>query len=176
MGTGMTKDELRQRLIDLYNTYRTAALNRRYYGAKLTHYRAWNLAFEIALAVGTSAAIGSWAIWRGESGQNIWAVMAALSTIIAVLKPILNLSKNIERYSKLFIGHGDACYDLERIVREVSASQTFDSDSLKRYRQILERHRKLAADDDPRPSKRLLKRCFDEVNLQIPPTSLWLPG
>ena len=88
----------------------------------LDEVRRLNTRLEVAIALGTSAAIASWAIWKTGSGEYAWLVISGLATLLAVIKPIINLPKQIERYSKLFVGHGDAQFDLERIAQQVKAT------------------------------------------------------
>lgn len=166
--------ELRQRLVNLYNTYRNAAFNRRYYGARLHRFRQYAFWMDMVVALSTSSAIGSWAVWRKE-GQVAWVTISALSAVLAAVRPVLKLPSKIELYSKLYRGHADSCYDLERIVEEVSASRTLTAGAMKRYERIKDRQQKLAADDEPRPSAALVRACFNETNAQIPADGLWLP-
>jgi hypothetical protein len=165
-----------QALKDYYNSYRTAFLSKEYYGRRLDRYLFYNKSLELILAISTSSAIGSWAIWKSSIGDMVWATLAAISALIAVIKPILNLQRNIERYSKLFIGHQDAYYDLEQIIREVKISQNISEEMGKEYQKILFRIRKLASKHDPKLNQKLLNKIYDEINkTHIPPNSLWMP-
>jgi hypothetical protein len=159
----------------LYSQYRTVSLNRKYYGNRLQTFRGWDRFFEITIAIGTSSAIGGWAIWHASIGSSLWAVLGALVAVLAVIKPFLQLSKQIERYTKLFIGYGDTFYDLDLLVFEIGRTQIYSNEMDKAYRKTLERLRLLAADDDPQPNQKLLRKCTAEVNKEIPMTSLWWP-
>ncbi|MGO9137256.1 MAG: hypothetical protein ACLP9S_04645 [Syntrophales bacterium] len=158
------------------NTYRTASMNRKYYGYRLSSVRRINIVLEIAVAVGTSSAIAGWVIWKSTSvGELLWAILAGISTLIAVVKPIINLSRQIEKYTKLFIGHGDVYYELQTIVLDIMKMKDYSTQSDQAFKSALEKMKKFAADDDPKPNKKLLRKCYDEVNKEIPMDSLWWP-
>jgi hypothetical protein len=160
----------------LQDAYRTALLNRLYYGYRLNAIKKWNLALEITLAVGASSVAGAWALWRNTmTGEIVWATVAGLAALLAILKPISQLPKDIEKYSKLFTEHGAAFYDLEVLVGEVTRRQRFGSELEEAFQKIQERLRALCGDDDPRPSKKQVDRFCEEVNAKIPVDSLWRP-
>ena len=165
-----------RRLRPLYQDYRTALLNRKYYGHKLEFLQRVNLGLEVLLAISTSSAIGGWAIWKNDLGSNIWAIFTAFAAILAILKSILNIGKRIEKYSKLFTGHSDVYYDLQEVVRQIESQCTFTPNMDRSYQKALERRRQLAGDDDPKPNDRLRWRYYHEVNKEIPPRTLWVPS
>lgn len=163
-------------LKDLYNKYRTALMNREYYGCRLAQVRKKNRNLEIAIAIGTSSAVASWAVWRDSAGELIWALVTAIATVLAIIKPFINYPKDIERYSKLFVGHGDVYFDLDRIVNSVRQNGGFEAEVLTAYEESIERIKELAAHDDPEPDEGLLRKCYTEVNERIPAHSLWTPN
>jgi hypothetical protein len=151
-------------------------LNRKYYACRLTTYRRWNLAFEIALAVGTSGTIGAWAIWKNGDGQYVWTFIAGAAAILALLKPILTLPKQIERYTRLFSGYSDLFYDLEQLSSEARITKSLSKEMIKSYGRSLDRYRKLAGDDDAQPDEPLRRKCYEEVLKEIPTAGLWVPA
>jgi len=162
-------------LSELYDQYRTAMLNRIYYGARLANFKRWNLAHEIAIAIGTSSALAAWAIWQTDTGVKVWAIITGLAAILSILKPILQISKQIERYSKLFAGHGDVLFDLEALIIKVRNTKEITKEIENIFKQSLSRIKTLAPQDDPKPIRKLLNQCYAEVNKQVPADSLWIP-
>jgi len=172
----MTGTSVYDSVKNVNNTYRTALMNRKYYGYRLSTVRTCNRALEILIAVGTSSAIGAWAIWKSTSiGANAWTIVAGLAVLFAVVKPILNLSKDVERYSKLFVGHGDVYYDLKTITMELARLRDYTDKMNETFQKTLERIKQLALEDDPRIDEKLRRRCFKEVKEEIPVESLWWP-
>ena len=130
---------------------------------------------EIAIAIGGSTAIGIWVLWKDSFGEYAWIAISGVATVLAIFKPIVNLAKQIERYSKLFVGHGDVQFDLERLAHDAKSTKSFDDESRKRYDEVLTRFRRLAEDDDPESNEELLGRCFESVKQRLPAESFWLP-
>ncbi|MCP4549663.1 MAG: hypothetical protein GY835_24675 [bacterium] len=162
-------------LVELYDNLRTSALNRKYYGRRLSLYRVINFSLELILAIGTSSALGAWAIFKEGPGEKAWLVISGMAALVALLKPVLNPTKNLERYAMLFAGHGDIYYDLEIVASEVRRHERFTDDLLATYLNTLARIKKIAASDDPNPSRRLLRTLYDEVNQELPAGNFWLP-
>lgn len=175
MNTQVNNEVLRRQLRDIYDCYRTALYNRQYYGCKLDQYRRWNRVLDIFLAIGSSTVVGGWLIWKNDIGATIWGIITAIVAVVAIAKPILDLPKAIERYSKLFVGHGDIYYDLRYLMSEVEQQQAFSDKMKESYQRTLNRRNTLAADDDANQNAKLAKKCFESVNKQIPPETLWMP-
>lgn len=174
-GGSPSSERLQSRLTDLYNEYGDAFINRLYYGDRLAKVKRWNLALEAAIAIGTSSAVGAWAIWRQDGGEAAWAVLAGIATVLAILKPILQLPKQIERYSRLFSGHGAACEDLESLVKTVRTARSYPKQVDDRRREIHERVKKLAEDDDPVFNRKLIAKVSREVLRDRPRSYFWWP-
>jgi hypothetical protein len=171
----MSRETLLYRSVrDLYDNYRTAYMNRKYYGYRLETIKRWNNAAEIMIAAGASTSIGG--LFLGNKLEVFWRVYSGLVALLAITKASLQFSKQIERYTKLFVGHGNTYHDLYLIVTEVNRTETFSSQMRKTYREALERLKQLASEGDPLPSQRLVRRCFDEVNREIPVERLWWPA
>ncbi len=161
-------------LSSLYDLYRTTAQNERYYAAKLKTFRAWGLYLDIAPAVLAPSCLGSWAFFKEGPGAYVWTVIAALAGILSVVKPFLQLSKGIERYSKLYKAYSDLYFDLKRMVEDVKYTRSFSGEMKRTLNSSRDRHKALSG-DDPCRDKKLENRCFDEVCAQIPVENLWTP-
>jgi hypothetical protein len=162
-------------LRELYRLYRTALMNEKYFGYRLQRVRALNTASEIALGISASAAISSWKFLTEGVGMHVWQVFGGISTFLAVIKPIIKLSKKIEIYSKLHVGYCGLYFDLKNLVHEVNTSRAFPQRLLKEEDAARQRYKNLELQIDELPNKRLLRRCMEEVNRQIPADTLWTP-
>lgn len=169
------QSDLCRRLWFLYNSYRDAAMNRKYYGIRLGRTRRLAMALDVLVAVGTSSSVGGWVIWKDSAGAATWAVLSGIAAVIAVVKPLLKLTDKVERYSKLFVGHGEALYDLKAAVGAVAAAGDYPESLSRKVDGTIERFKRLAEHDDPQPHKRLLRLAYEEVKREIPVESLWIP-
>jgi len=160
----------------IYDKYRTALLNVKYYGHKLIWARRINLYMELLIAVTASSGVSGWAIWGKEGWALVWSLMAGAAAILATVKPLLPLTKNVATYSKLFGGHKSNYHALEELVKRIETEQVWTKEMEAEFAYISKQDREMAGDDDPKPSKRLVAKFTEEVNLQIPVDRLWCPG
>src|ERR671920_372235 len=96
----LTSDEeaIRRVVINIYDDYTNALAFNKYNAQRLATYRRWNLCLDIVVALGASSVVGSWAIWQSEAGAPFWAIVAGVAAALAILAPILQLPKSIEKY------------------------------------------------------------------------------
>jgi hypothetical protein len=162
------------RLRILYNDYRTACLNKKYYGCRLQTTQHWNLGFEIIIALGaTGTGIGGWTFFQQYPG--VWALLAGASAVLALVKPIIQLSTKIERYGRLYGEFSKLSATLQTVVDEVRAAGTLSEDQYQIYKKAKGTFSELAKEDEPRPQRQLILRLQDEVDREIPPETLPMP-
>jgi hypothetical protein len=165
-----------KRVKEIYDTYRTSLLNAKYYGCKLSSLRKYNFILEAIVAVGAAGSgVAGWQLWDAPGWKPVYLVIAATASLLAVLKPLSQISKQIETYSKLFGAHTSNSMALRRLVSEISSVEDVTEEHRQSYNTIYDRMIELAALDDPRPSKRLIQMFQNEVNIEVPPNSLWWP-
>ncbi|MFI5380097.1 MAG: hypothetical protein ACHRHE_12430, partial [Tepidisphaerales bacterium] len=149
---------------DLYDLYREARMNVKYYGEKIASYQRWILTIEVAVALGTSGTVVSLPIFSTTAGKIIVIGAGTIAAILGVLKPILNLSKKIERSSKLWSGYLAIFNGAGRIVRAVQIHQEIDDRLAVRIEELHDRMDVLSTDDDPSAEGKTLERLQNEVN------------
>ena len=154
---------------------RNAALSRRYYGCLLIRTKRIVLTLDILVALSTSAAVAAWNLWQGGAGAYVWKILGALATLVAVIKPFLNLSKEVERYSDLVSGWTAVYYDLKEINVRMRTSDSIPEDAWSAYEATQKRVKDLGGKEDPRIDQGLLRLLFETIKLEIPPETLWWP-
>lgn len=164
-----------ERATVINNEYRTASMNRRYYSYRLESTQALNRSLEIIVAVSSSATAAAWRIWQTGAGDLAWKLFAGTAAIVAVVKPLLRLGKDIERYSELSVGYATVYYDLKVLVEDLIVAGDISGEAWSRYCAIRQRTRDLGIKDDLSPRRRLHRRCFEQVKAEIPSRSLWWP-
>jgi hypothetical protein len=102
----------------IYNSYRTALLNRKYYGSRLVLSQRYNSVMEIAIAVGAagSGGVAGLAVWGTITGQYAWLWISGIATVLGVVKPILQIGAKIENYTKLYSGYSNVYLELKSVV------------------------------------------------------------
>src|SRR5258708_4278267 len=123
MTNAILPTNIRAQLKQIYDLYRTGLLNQLYYADRLNAYQQKNKWVEITQAIGTSSALGAWSIFKDGAGSHAWVVIAGVATIISIIKPFLQWSKEIEKYGQLSIGYTGLYLDLKRIVAQIAVEQ-----------------------------------------------------
>jgi hypothetical protein len=89
-------DDLRD---EVWDSMLTADYNSRYWEYLFKRYYRRQKAAEIFLAVTSSSSVAAWGIWRNI--DLVWQSLSALSTLVAVILPILNYKKQIADLSEI---------------------------------------------------------------------------
>jgi hypothetical protein len=118
--------------------------------------------------------VAGWYVWETRSGKLAWGAYAGFVAILAVIKPIVQVPKEIERYSKLHTGYADLFYDFRLLTDDIQARQRITQETGTAIAKAMGRYRELALQDDPKPSARLLDKCQKKVQRQYPGFNEWL--
>jgi hypothetical protein len=163
-------------LKNIHREFRTALLNKKYYGCRLEWYQSVNWWFEILIALGatTGTGIAGFAIWKNGAGIVAWGIISGISIVLSAVKPIMDLPKQIERYSKLS-GAYSKIFESFRVMEQEFEEGGLTTVHVERFKQLRAQLVDLAPDDDQKPDRTLIKRLEDEVNKEIPASSLWMP-
>lgn len=169
------KRKLMNELNDVYDDYRTVGMNQKYYAKRLTRISRFNTWYECILAVGASGTFAGWSIFQDGVGKRTWTIFAGVVAILVVIKPFLQVSRKIRQYSKLRTDYRNLYYDYRMLAREIRREEQFTEEMKNMLRKAEKRYADVAIADDTNPSKRLLLKCQDEVNQEVPVESLWYP-
>jgi hypothetical protein len=169
--------KLRRELRQLYDDYRSSLLNVKYYSARFVRYKRFNFWMEIFLAVTSSSAMATLTLWKTGMGEVVWMVLGALTTLVAVVKPILQLPKSSERYQGLHGSYRNLYFDLESVVQEVTIEHALNQTHRGVWDSAKKRLRELAPQEDTEAEldRGQIAKYAAEVNREIPMDSLWIP-
>ncbi|WP_315720144.1 MULTISPECIES: hypothetical protein [unclassified Bradyrhizobium] len=171
----MTKDA--DQLTEIYNLLCRSALNKEYYGRRLHKTQTLSDVLEILIAVGTtgSGVSGIAAFTIEPYGRWIWGFLASASALLAVAKPIIQISKRIERLTRLYVGHTDNYTNLLILVSRIRRHGGLNDEMMNLFETAEARFLELAKEDDPHPDRHLLQQCESMIRERHPPQSAWYP-
>jgi hypothetical protein len=161
----------------IYNLYRTCVLNELYYGCRLDSSTRTGFWFEVIIVVGSgTSGVAGWIIWTKYPAMSVlWGVIAAASTLLAALKPVMQNDGKMRRYSTLHSAYRQLAITMKEIVDEIAEVNGISPDMEREIGRMRTRYRALSSDDDPRPSRKLVERLQAEVNQQVPTSSFFYP-
>jgi len=170
-------DEYRAELRALYDDYRKALLNIRCYEVYVGRLKKLRQALDLLL-VGTSCgALAVWWSWRTAAGQRLWIGLAIVTAVTAFLRVALPFGRSVDSFQGLKEGYETLYHDLKGIVERVRIRQSLDLESVKLWSAAFRRMERgpLKNNRGAHFSRRLLLRCEEEVDRQIPIRALWMP-
>jgi hypothetical protein len=154
----------------IYDLHRTLRMNALYYGKKLSTLQRWNTSLEISIAVSSAATVGSLAVFK-----PLLPYLAALAAILGVVKPILGIPKQIERYSKLWSDYIAISLETGRVVGQIQIYQKVTPEMEKIIEDVRDRFDELSKREDPYPNMKQLAKQQQAVDIELPSTRLWAP-
>ena len=162
---------------DVYDQYRTARLNVKYYSKKLEVVKRQNFWIELALAVAapSSAVAGLW-FWETDIGSYTWKGFAIIAACLAVIKPLLGLTTKIQKLEGGLSRYRLFHHDLQKIVVLISQERKYLNKFRNEFKSLLDNKREIIEQEMPgREDKKLKNRCQDEVLRELPAGSFFVP-
>ncbi|MFZ6864700.1 hypothetical protein ACO0K7_18915 [Undibacterium sp. Ji67W] len=170
----MDNEEL---LWEIYDEYRTARLNVKYYSARLNTFENWNDWLEVLVAVTASGSTisGFW-FFKTDEGVSFWKFLLTVSGLAAFFKPFLKLTHKIRFFEQTLSGYRALDYELGDIVLQIKKDQGCSKLVLKMFDAAKKKKKDLVTKPpEIQQKKKLINKFYEEVLNEIPKESLYLP-
>jgi len=162
---------------DIYDNYRTARLNVKYYAARLHSLERWNTFLEIMVAIAApgSAVSGIWFL-KTQSGLLVWKIVSAVAGVSGFMKPFFKLGQRIKFFEQTLSGYRGLEYDLYAIVLRIREEESYSAACKKMFEAAMAKKKSLVTSPpETSQNKRLIEKLYLEVVSEIPKDSLYLP-
>jgi hypothetical protein len=162
---------------EVYDLLRRAALNSAYYSKRLSVAKRKLLFYEIALAVAApSSGIAGLSVLDTNVGKLVWGVATLVASFLAVAKPFLRMSDQIESYDSTLTEYRSLESELAELRGEIYQHRVFDEKEKEWLRHIRRRMGRVA-ENEPKeePDEKLVAALYDKINQQYPADSLFVP-
>jgi hypothetical protein len=160
----------------IYDEYRNVLLNKYYYGIHLVRYRKFNGLMEFFIAIGaTGSGVAGLAVWQTDYGRLAWAILSAVSIVLAVVKPLCKFGEKIENYGKIYGGYATAHNSLHSLVDEIQIRQAILEEHMSSFSNIRSRTAELIPLEDPTPNREIVRHLQQQVISEINIDNLWTP-
>ena len=161
---------------DVYDLYRTARLNVKYYGYRLSRMQRINITMQIIIAVSASSTVGTAWLLNEGIGEVVWKFLGLVAAILAVSAPLINLAEHIRKYDEALVGWRGLHHDLQKITLLITQKQAYDLQCSNEFQLVIDRKGSL---DRGAPEKQedttLKKRFEEEVNRELPVDPFYVP-
>lgn len=172
---GAERDE---RVLSVYDTYRSARFNALYYGHRFRTLERWDIGLDVALTVLASGAVTKLAFWTTtDAGKIAWAALAVVSSLGHALKRFLPLKKRLKAYEAQHAGHRDLEGKLKALKAEIEQKRKFDDKMSARYLKIVDKEADLiASSHEFTEDEELKERLYKKVNSELPESGFFVPN
>lgn len=162
---------------DVYDEFRTARFNVRYYERKLTCLQRKNYLVELVLALSVSSGVAGLWMWETAVGGIIWKALVTAAAFLAVVKPLAKLADQVQRKSEVLAGWRLLDYGLRKLTVQISQYMKYNDEMRNRFLSLMDT-KAVIVQAEPLESidERLRRRCFDQVNKELPSENFFVPG
>ena len=161
---------------NVYDEYRTAKLNVKYYSYKLLRATKCNFIGELLLAISSSSSIGG--LWLFESWLDgfLWKALGTVAAFLAVYRTVAKPSENIRKLEQRVTAYRSMEFDLERLSRNISDNKNYDEGMKRQFNSIMNRKQAFVLSYvDPETDDDLHEKCTAEVNRELPAENFFIP-
>jgi len=161
----------------VYDKLRTARLNVKYYSRRLQNAERWNFWLElILLATAPSSAIAGLWFWEIDVGKIIWQYLGVIAAFVAVIKPLLMLTKHIKDYESVLSGYRTLEYDLMEIKSLIEQKGKYEKSLQGEFRKAMQREKSLVSQSpETRENVNIKRICQREVLEELPADRFFIP-
>lgn len=161
---------------DVYDKFRTARLNVKYWSGVLNSLSSENFWIELVLAVSASSTVAGLWFWYTLFGGTVWKVLSALAAFLAVLKPSLRLTDRVRRVEGLLVGYRALDHDLDTLCISIRQQGEYSKALKGQFDRALARLGDLVRRaPNEKTNEKLLRRCMDEVKRELPVENFFVP-
>ncbi|MCD4675510.1 MAG: hypothetical protein K8S18_05870 [Desulfobacula sp.] len=161
---------------DIYDEYRTARLNVKINEYQLAIFKRYNFWIEFILALTASSSVASFWFWQSATGQIAWKFFSILTAILAVLKPMLNLSGKIQKYSEILTDFKSLEHDFHKLTILINQQQRYDVEFKDQFYYLLDQKRFINQKTNEETIKKSKKLEFEnQVIDELPANIFYIP-
>lgn len=161
---------------DIYDEYRTARLNVKINEYKLENYKILNFWIEFILALTASSSVASFWFWQSEIWQTVWKYLFVVTAILAVLKPMLNLSGKIQKFSEILTDFKSLEHDFHKLTILINQQQRYDPEFKEQFYYLLDQKRFINQKNSEEAIRKSKKREFEsQVISELPANIFYIP-
>lgn len=162
----------------VYDEYRLARLNVKYYSARLASLERQNTVFDIASAVTVpSSAVSGIFLLKIPIVATLWPYFVGIVVLFSIIKPFLRFGQKIKLYDQTLSGYRALDHDLHEIVLKIRTEASYSALSKKMFDAAMKKKRILVTNPPEQVSdNKLVEKFTLEVNSEIPTTSLFVPS
>ena len=162
---------------DVYDFYRTLRMNVYYFSYKLNNLTKINSTIEIILAItATSSTVAGFWFWDTGAGKMVWQWMLVISTVLAITKPISNLTEKIRKYEEILTAYRGLEHDLEKIKISINQDREYTKEHQNDYYLAIDRKGQIISKlPEIKLNNKLIEKFQRQVEKELPTRNFFIP-
>ena len=169
----VVSDPYYEELKRLFNLYRLASLNTRYYGCRAEQFERKNKRLAAAAALFSAAALGFLLGADGAWVRTVAAILSGLTAVISGVTPFFGWTERIRDLRSLRFAYSQLFGQIEFAITEIKRSGTLSGEHIGLSRMVHEAFMRVEAMDELEPDQALRDEEDAKVRKAIPEDYLW---
>lgn len=160
----------------LYDEMFIMRFNICYLECYLRHLKTINMWMEILLGVSTSSAVAGFWLWRTAPGAYTWETIGVIAVVIAIIKPILNITEKISKNTELVTDARTINHNLNTIYLSMKQSQEYKDEHKERLIAIMrDKGNFIKENKAGNEKKKISDQCNKSLKIDFPPKDFYVP-
>ena len=166
-------DKTYEELTRLFNLYRLAELNRRYYGIRGEHFQRLQNGTLVFAAVLSAIALGL-LLGVDYASVRFWAAgLAGISAVVTTAAQYLKWDEEARRFYFLHHSYGNLFTQIEMLIAEIRRSNEVTSEQIGASKSLHDGYGRIEVLDELDPDKKLISNIEADVNKAFPDDYIW---
>jgi len=168
---------------DIYDEFRTARLNKKYYIIRANQLNKINFWMEFIIAFSASSTVvGLW-FWQSALGGYAWKSLGLIVAILSIIKPMLKLSEKMTINAERVADYTNLDHEFQKLTLLIRQNKKCDTDIqqqfikifdkkgdiIKKYGEIVKKY------GGEKLNRKIILKCSDEVNCELPINKFYTP-
>lgn len=161
----------------VYDLLRTARLNTKYYSARIDTLKKKQFWLDVLLAVSapSSAIAGLW-LWEYPAGEIAWKVLAVITAVVAVVKPLLQYGPKIQAMEEVLSGYKALDHDLYTLQLDIQRERAYTPRLQNLFKEALARKGVLIGREIEHKEDGVLKSRLEiGIHKELPAEAFFVP-
>jgi len=160
----------------VYDEYRTARLNVRYYEKQLQRLKRNNFYIESIFAISTSSVVAGLWFWESVAGGYAWKIIVTIAAFLAVLRPLWKIPDKIEKNSEILYSYRMLDHEFHKIKIKIEQYKEYGKQLRDEFMTLVDMKGNIAR-REPNQSidQKLRRECRQQVNNELPSNAFYIP-
>jgi hypothetical protein len=160
----------------VYDELKTARLNLYYYQYQISRLKLIKRIFDITAALSTSSVFAGLWFWQTSIGNVAWKIVIALAVVLADIVPFFKMDDLIKQKSEIYSGWRLIDDGFRKLRISIEEQNKYNDDMKKRFHELIDLASEIYKKEEPeKPDKKLQSKCYEEVNIELPAESFFVP-